>query len=362
MVKKTHEQFLKEVYTLVKDDYLILGRYVKNSIKLKIKHSICGHEYEVLPGNFLSGKRCPKCFGTPKKTHEQFVEEVFAKYGNEYKVLGRYKTNVTKILIKHIRCGCEWQATPIHLLEGHRCPRCGGNECYTTELFTKEISRIFEDKIILNGEYKNSKTLIKCKCLIDGYEWEGNPSSLLKGCGCSRCGGNERYTTETYKNKIFQLYQDEYSVLSEYAGNKTKILVKHNKCNHTWEVTPSSLTSGYGCPKCNESKGEKRVSKFLENIKLNYTPQYKFQDCKNIKALPFDFYISQYNLCIEYDGELHYKVARYGDKDKMKLKLDMTQFRDKLKDKYCKENNIKLLRIPYWEFKNIETILKSVLP
>ncbi|MBZ9615291.1 PDDEXK family nuclease [Clostridium estertheticum] len=358
--KKTHEQFLEEVYSLVKDEYSILGHYEKNSIKVKIKHNICGHEYEVLSGNFLKGRRCPKCFGTPKKTHEQFVEEIFVKHGVEYNVLGQYINNNTKILMGHIKCGNTWHATPRHLLEGHGCPRCGGNEPYTTEMFTKEISRIFKDKIVLDGEYKNSKTLIKVKCLIDGCKWESIPSNLLKGCGCPRCGGNERYTTKTYKNKIFELYQDEFTILGEYSSNK--ILVKHNKCNYIWEVAPSSLTSGYGCPKCNESKGEKRVSKFLENNKLDYTPQYKFENCRNKRMLPFDFYIPQYNLCIEYDGELHYKVARYGDKDKMKLKLDMTQFRDKLKNKYCKDNNIKLLRIPYWEFKNIETILKSVLP
>jgi len=65
-------------------------------------------------------------------------------------------------------------------------------------------------------------------------------------------------------------------------------------------------------------------------------------------------------MLIEYDGEFHYKPARYSkDKNKMLVKLKYQQENDNIKNIYCKNNNIPLLRIPYWEFKNIETILEE---
>ena len=74
--------------------------------------------------------------------------------------------------------------------------------------------------------------------------------------------------------------------------------------------------------------------------------------------MPFDFYLPDYNTCIEYDGELHYKAVDYFGGDDA---LMNTKCRDEIKTQYCKENNIKLIRIPYWEFDNIEEILNREL-
>ena len=56
-------------------------------------------------------------------------------------------------------------------------------------------------------------------------------------------------------------------------------------------------------------------------------------------------------MCIEFDGQQHYQ-NKYG-LDSLKV----TQYHDKIKNDYCKDNNIKLLRIKYTEFNNIENIL-----
>lgn len=73
----------------------------------------------------------------------------------------------------------------------------------------------------------------------------------------------------------------------------------------------------------------------------------------------FDFYLPQYNLFIEFDGSQHYKPARYKGSDTQKNLQDFedVQRRDKLKNKYCAKNKINLLRIPYYESKNIDSII-----
>ena len=129
---------------------------------------------------------------------------------------------------------------------------------------------------------------------------------------------------------------------------------------------------GCRCPKCKRSKGEEDIASVLEKFDIKFTEQYKFEDCRVINPLPFDFYIFEFNLCIEYDGLQHYEPVAYWKKEDSDYKrllaqkiaeerLRETKRRDKIKTDYCKNNGINLIRIPYWEFDNIESIIKKEL-
>ena len=106
-------------------------------------------------------------------------------------------------------------------------------------------------------------------------------------------------------------------------------------------------------------KGEIKIINFLENNNIRYIIQHKFNDCIGLKRkLPFDFYLLEQNICIEYDGGQHFEpVERYGGEEGFKKRQKL----DQIKTDYCKNNNIKLIRIPYWDFKSIEQILKKEL-
>lgn len=89
---KTLEEFKNNVYSLVGDDYTILSdQYLGNKIKIRVRHNICGFEYNVRPNDFISGCRCPKCSGKIRKDTEYFKNEVRELAGDEYSVLGEYK-------------------------------------------------------------------------------------------------------------------------------------------------------------------------------------------------------------------------------------------------------------------------------
>lgn len=122
--RKTDEQFNKEVYDLVGNEYTFLESYVNARTKIKVKHSKCGDIYKVKPHDFLSGKRCPYCKGNAKKTDAQFKQEVYDLVGSEYTVLGAYVNAYTKIRVKHNQCGHIYKVKPHHFLEGERCPYC----------------------------------------------------------------------------------------------------------------------------------------------------------------------------------------------------------------------------------------------
>ena len=290
-----------------------------------------------------------------KKTHEEFINEL-KKVNNDIEVLGEYINNKIKIKCKCKLDGYEWEATPNSLLNGQGCPKCKSNKMQLThEEFINRIKEINSDIEIL-GEYKGSKIKIKVKCKKDGHKWEVTPNSLLHGYGCPKCYGRNK-TTEDFINELREINND-IEVLGEYVSSNTKIKCKCKLDGYEWEATPNSLLSGSGCPKCNASKGEKRIAKYLDSRNIEYKSQYKFNNCKSKYKLPFDFYIPSKNMAIEYDGRQHYEIIDYFDG--LDGFIDV-KIRDTIKTIYCKENNIKLIRIAYWDFNNIEKILEKEL-
>ena len=95
----------------------------------------------------------------------------------------------------------------------------------------------------------------------------------------------------------------------------------------------------------NTSKGENKVKQILKSMNIEFETQKTFDDCRNPKTnypLKFDFYLPNYNCCIEYDGLQHFQETCYFSDD-----LESRQYKDNIKDNYCKNNNIKIIHIPY---------------
>lgn len=101
------------------------------------------------------------------------------------------------------------------------------------------------------------------------------------------------------------------------------------------------------------SKGETRVRNILEALNISFIYEFCFPDCRNPKTnncLRFDFYLPDNNVCIEYDGEQHFQEVPTLCQDS----LNDRQERDKIKNQYCKQHNILLIRIPYWDFSALD--------
>lgn len=132
---------------------------------------------------------------------------------------------------------------------------------------------------------------------------------------------------------------------TEYINNKTHVIITcpvHGDFNQS----PQGHLSGYGCVQCYErkSKPEMLIEQFLKEHNISYSNEVRFEECKNIYTLPFDFYIEDSNLIIEYDGKHHFEpIECWGGIDT----LNRVQNNDKIKNQYCVDNNIKLVRINY---------------
>jgi len=94
----------------------------------------------------------------------------------------------------------------------------------------------------------------------------------------------------------------------------------------------------------NTSTGELDIKRYLIDNGVHFKQQMSFNECRYIRPLRFDFWLPEYNICIEYDGVQHFKpVNHFGGNNS----LELYKKKDKIKDDWCDDMNIKLIRIKY---------------
>lgn len=258
-------------------------------------------------------------------------------------------------------CGYVWNPHAQTLQRLKKCPRCSKKQRQTTESF-KQLLYFINPMIDVLGEYKNIETPILCQCKVDGYMWMARPHHLKNGVGCPKCAGVAANTIEDVKDYL-EKNMPNVEVVGEYINNKSPLQCVCKICGQTWTSTYNSLMHHHGCPHCAESHGEKRVRRFLDMRGIKYVPQMRFDDCRDERVLPFDIYIPSKNMVIEYDGEQHFGPVKFGgtNDEKAESRYLRTVKHDRIKDTYCAEHEINMLRIPYTEYDNIETILDKHL-
>lgn len=191
-----------------------------------------------------------------------------------------------------------------------------------------------------------------CDC---GNRCEASSSDFIRG-RCTSCG------CDKYNSMILDLSNVRFGHLVAiepcgYNNNHTKRLWKCMcDCGNETIVTTSDLTTGntMSCGCQNLSHGEIGVKKYLDINNIRYIPQNRFDDCRDKLPLPFDFYLPDYNTCIEYQGEQHYRpIEHFGGDDAFIVRKK----HDTIKQKYCQQHKINLLVIPY--NKNTEETLDN---
>jgi len=273
-------------------------------------------------------------------------------------------------------CKEEFFANWSDIQSGYGCGVCYGRQTTLLNcLATKRPDLAKEWHPIKNGdltplditEFSNKRVWWKCE---NGHEWDDKISNRSRYVECPYC--NHQRPSKDYNLLIVNLelckewsYDKNKKNPEEYLPNSNKkVWWICRECGHEWKTSICGRNGidGSGCPKCNESKGEKRIKSFLDRFNMYYDIQYKIDKCRNKRKLPFDFVIFEdkekikLRMLIEYDGILHYE-----DKFNNPSNFQLIQKNDKIKDEYCNRNNIKLLRIPYWNYDNIEGILVEEL-
>lgn len=293
-----------------------------------------------------------------KRTHVEYVNELLIKNPN-VKVIGQYTNSKASIMHYCLIHNVSWKTAPARVLQGCGCPECKKEKfrqvrCKTHQQYIQEVKNV-NTNIEVIEQYIDARTPIKHYCKKHNIFWDAAPSNILQGYGCPECGkdkiGEKNRKTHTEYVKELEIINSGIEIIGEYQGAHIPTLHKCKIDGHVWHATPANVLFGKGCPVCNESKGERQIRQWLQKYNIEYVYQKTFIDCKDINALPFDFYIPKYNICIEYDGEQHFRPVNF---DGRETELVIQQFKklqqhDKIKNQYCKNNNINLLRIPYYK-------------
>lgn len=151
-----------------------------------------------------------------------------------------------------------------------------------------------------------------------------------------------RCTKETFVKKARAVHGNKYNYdLSEFTIGFNKIIITCPKHGNFKQQAKAHLYDD-GCPDCNASKGEQLVENKLRALNIKFVKQKKFVGCYYKNLLPFDFYMKHNNTCIEFDGPQHFKpIDHFGGEKQFKIQ----QRNDKIKNKFCKKNNIRLIRL-----------------
>ena len=335
-----------------------------------------GHRFYSYPSYILKAllsgcKECRKLDNgyRPLKTHEQYLSELncinsslvpIEKYSGANKPI-RHMCKIHRVVTSTI---------PSNALKGIGCSLCGKDKA--RQKFLKEKTDYIKQlsdanpNITLIGDYlgADTYTLFECSC---GYSWIGRPQSYINpnACGCKKCTekrlhDDRRMSLDEYKNRLCLLNNGIEVIDPYYINSQTKLKHRCSKCGCIWESIPNNILRGHGCPKCNLSFGEKRISEYLDKENIAYDAQKKFYDLTGIggRYLSYDFYIYDLNLLIEYQGEQHeHPIEYFGGVKKFKTQKE----HDKRKREYARNNNFNLIEIWYKDFERIDEILSNVI-
>ena len=244
--KKTLEQFKKEVYDILGEDYEVIGEYINNKTKIEMFHKECDKYYMARPHDIKQkGTRCPHCFGNFKKTLSDLKNEL----PKEFEYLDSFVSYSKPANFRCLKCDHIYNTNPTYIVRGRKCPKCTGIKKLSNDEFLERIEKLdFREEYEFLDEYVNMNTKIRVIHSECNFEYKVSPSHFIRGRRCPNC---------------------------------------HMKM----------------------SQNEKRIKNFLDNNNISYKMEYYFKNFKTDldRYYRFDFFIEDSNTLIEYDGMQHFK-------------------------------------------------------
>lgn len=256
--------------------------------------------------------------------------------------------------------------------QGHTlCKECGYKKASKSKTRTHE--QYLQD--LINSKCKavpiesfiNVMTPIFHKCPNCGNEnWKVKPDSLLSGRSkyCPKCSKLKLKTHEEFTKEVFDLVNNEYEIVNEYKGSLNPIYIKHNICGNIYKLNKAgNFLEGKRCPYCKSSHGENKLLEIFTKHQIKFIKEYTFDNLIGLggRLLRFDFaifYKNKLSCLIEYQGEQHYKhISKWMTKEEYECLIK----HDNLKRKYCQDNNIKLIEVPYWQYDNLENYIMKLI-
>jgi hypothetical protein len=356
-------------------------------------------DFPQIPNNHLQGKEgCKKCNKKNRTSNtDDFIkkaQEIHFLHDKDGNKIPKYTyDNVVYIqseTIVNITCSIhgDFPQTPNNHLQGNGCGKCAREERKSnTEEFINDAQSM---KVHQNDDgtpkytydnvvYIASNKKVMITCPLHG-DFPQTPNNHLQGReGCKKCysklmtSNTEEFINDAQSMKVHQNDDGTPKYTYDnvvYIGSFIKVNITcpiHSPIQGDFPQTPNNHLQGMGCPWCNKSKGEKRISQILFEKNIKSIPLKKYDDCisyrsrnelsKRCYKLEFDFYLPENNTLVEYDGEYHFIQRKNVSLEQYRYNV----LNDREKNEYTKAKNIKFIRIGYLDKENIEEELMKGL-
>lgn len=305
MNEKYRVKGIEKIYNSFKnDDIELISDYCGTNKPITIKCNKCGQifEYTMAKTFFDLARRrnylcdCAKQFEEMPKNVQKFINEFKNNYSEKYEII-------------------QW--------------------------FVKYKS---EEEIVLKCK--------ECGCVKKIKPRHFNEKDWI----CHRCNKTgAKITYDELKNRV-EMGEKYILISDDFKNSKDKILIKCRKCGFIFKKRVDSFFQNdvVKCPKCNPNKslGELKIMQYLDDNNIEYIDEFLLPNKQR-----FDFYIPSLKIAIEYNGRQHYERVDFFNQHKS---LEEIQEYDNKKKNYCKNNNIKLIVIPYTKYNDINIILDKV--
>lgn len=274
------------------------------------------------------------------------------------------------------RCACgreferSWHSFCAERMDS--CKTCRKGELHNIPLSfyeAEEVTALLGTKILSSKEkYHSPNSVLEFRCKDCGNSFTCSFARLWRSrrCRCQKCSATaRRLKVEEFANRLKEVHGDAIVIVGKFTGTMKPVMVTCASCHHTWFPMAYSLLNGAGCPKCAATRGERSIALTLKNRHCLYMSEYTFDTCIGTGGgmCRFDFAVLDSSdqsllLLIEYDGIQHFEpVEFFGGQQGFEYR----QANDRIKDSYCKDHGIPLLRISYKQFDQIEQLVTDKL-
>ena len=358
---------MENIKNLLEKYHLTLLKY--NNSQNVLCEDINGYKYKIIISN-LKRRGLPSLFKANPYAKDNLIIYLSKNQSSLipcFDKINNCKEKLGFLCPKHIDKGVQFKTLDYIINKNCKCKYCNIEErgCKKRTPDSVLISKSSNIGVEYIGrKIKNGETWVMFSCPkhkdkgVQSASWTHFKTSSL---GCSFCAGKHIQTNNFVKEiKEINKYIE---IIGEYRGCEKKILCKCLNCGHEWFPIARSLRNGQGCPKCCQSKGEREIERFLINYKVEFITEATFDECRDNKKLRFDFYLPKFKTVVEYDGKQHFAPVKFGGVSDLRAEQNFrnTVRYDKIKNDFCQKNNIKIIRISYKEYNNIEKILKKEL-
>jgi len=241
-----------------------------------------------------------------------------------------------------------------------KCKRCADDIGSSKRSLTiEDIEKTYTDagcKLITRTDIRTHKRLeFICSC---GKTYKKVYSQFKYAPFCKKCGNKQAADKNRYTYEYIKSYFEQHGckLLSEiYINNNTK-LEYICVCGTTSWIPFRQFQAGQRCG-CIKSRGENVMRETLDRLGFEFDPQHKYDDCRHVDVLRFDFYVITNDgliFLIEFDGSQHFEPnVIFGGDARFKNQIKC----DNIKNRYAINNGIPMLRISHEEVEHIPLII-----